>query len=418
MRRPLLTIMRFSLLWAVALSVGCGGGNVATGPSSELQRALALRDDGRLPEAEDALAPLAEGGDLLAILALADTLMLRGRHSEAVTLLRPVAEKHPTDPEVAGALARAFDGAGRDDDALSMYAKRMRLVPSDAASAVRMSEILLGRREFVMAGEVVSNTLRFHPDHAQLHVQMARSLLGRGRVPQALESAHRATQLAPQSPDAWLELAQVLTVAGENDLAEVAFGKCLAIDPQHPEALRDLGLLLVEKGESKKALEVLRRAIQVTPDSVQAWNALAAARHRERDYEGATAALEQAERLKPGVPQIHKNLAEVALDDGRPGRALAEAARLRDLLRANGVEGERIEEAETLMVRAIVVQALADGLCRKTRDGDAVQREVDRQLANYSLTATVERVTELGSSSLSLVQAAAARCNTPAKVGP
>lgn len=396
---------------AVLLVVACGAAPVAAPSGSALDRALVLRDDGRLPEAEQALRVLADAGDEAAVHALADTLMLRGRHAEAVVLLKPRLAARPQDAEVAGLLARALDGAGQPEAALAAYARRLALVPDDAQSAYRMADLLLARKDYVNAGAVAQAALKTHPEHALLQVQLARSLLARGRLPTALESALKATRLAPQSPEAWLVLAQVLTHQGELDMAEIAYGKCLQLDPQHPEALVDLGAMLVDKGETTKALAVLKRAVQVAPDSVLAWLAIATARHREKDLDGAIGALEEAGRIQPHAPQILRTLAQVALDHGLPRRALAASARARDLLQRGRGDAAAIEEMEDLMVRAIVVLALADHLCRRSHDAQALQLEIDREINGHDLQSPRDRTAGIAAAAADHVRAAQARCS-------
>lgn len=406
------------LVLALCLGVACSGPTAETRHQTPLEAALALRDEGRLPEAENALKPLAIAGNPAATLALAETMMLRGRHKEALALLQPRMHAEPQNAEVAELLARALDGAGLRDEAVTSYARRLTLVPGDTAAAVRMAELLMARRDYVNADAVAAAGLKLHPDHAGLHVQHARALLARGRVPQALEGAHRATQLAPQGSEGWLTLGRVLTVAGELDMADSAYSRCLAIDPQHPEALRESGALLIEKGDGQKALAVLRRAIQVSPESAEAWNTLAAARQHEHDLTGATAALEQAMRLQPTTPQLFLNLAEVTLEDGQPRRALAEAAKARRLLIDNKGDPAVLAAAQETMIRAIAVHALAESLCHHVKDPKLLQRDVDRDLAANELQASAEEVARLGSLAQSSVHAAVARCSAAQKSNP
>jgi len=395
-----------------AAVLGCSGAQETVAAGTPLERAIALREQGRLVDAERELMILSDRGDLAAQIALAETLLLRGRHAEAAALLQPRLDANPGDAEVAGLLARAYDGAGAMDLAIAAYARRLTLRPGDAAAAVRMAELLIQRKDFVNAGNVAEAGLKLNPDHSLLHVQSARALLKRGRVPQALAAAHQATRLGGQSSEAWLVLGEVLVVAGELDMAEVAFGKCLALDPQHPEALRELGVVLTEKGEAVKAIAILRRALAVAPESVQAWHAMALARHRAHDYDAALAALEQATRIRPGLPQLHVALAEVALDHGQPRRAVAEAARALVLLQNANADAKMRTPVADLAIRAAVVAGLADHLCRRLRDAKALQLDIDRDLAAHGLSVTPDDAARIGASATDHIKAAQARCSS------
>lgn len=403
-----LRVHAVGLLLTLGLAA-CAGPQVVQKSQTPLEHALELRDQGRLPEAEGELRALATAGDPAAVLPLAETLMLRGRHAEAAELLRPKLQANPEDAEVAALLARALDGAGVPDEAIAAYARRLMLVPGDADAAVRMAELLMSRGDHAHASQIAQAALKTHPDHPLLLVQLARAMLGRGRIPQALEAAHKATQIAPHSSEAWLRLGEVLVAAGELEAAETALGRCLALDPQHPEALREMGAVLVERGEPQKALATLKKALQISPESAPTWVTLAVAKQRAKDLTGAVAALEQALRIAPKSAQIHRYLAEVSLEDGQPGRALDEAEAARHLQQGKAAAQES-GEVEELIVRAIVVQALADEMCHKTREGAELDARVQKQLQAHGVPRTTEVVAQVGVSATASVKAAAARC--------
>jgi len=396
------------------LLVGCGGPLAAGQPErTPLEQALHLRDQGRLDDAERDLRTLAEAGDPRALLECAETLMMRGRHAKAVELLKDRYKHAPDDAELVGAMARALDGAGQADDAATAYARRLQLVPRDATSALRLAELLVGRGDLVQACMVAEAGLRAQPDHAGLHSALSRALLGRGRVPQALEHARLATNYAPDDASAWLQLAQVHLLVGELELAKAALERSLKIDGQSADALRDLGIVLLELGDAKGAVVQLRRATQIAPDSAAAWTALGVARHRAGDLVGAMAALEAASRLQPHAPHIHANLAEVALDDGYPRRAVTEARKARDRLGSTAGADLR-KRIERLHARAVVVALLADALCRGDKDGAALQQAAEHELHDAGLDAWLTEIPKLGAECTHQVKAARQRCMSPA----
>ncbi len=398
----------------VALLVACSGPHVAPEPErTPLQQAVALRETGRLDEAEKRLQALAVEGDARAELELAETLMLRGKHAQAVALLKERYKINQDDADLAGIVARALDGAGKPDEAAPAYVKRLQLHPRDVPAALRLAELLVGRGDLVGACMVAEAALRMEPNHPGLHTALSRALLGRGRVPQALEHAKQAAQLAPEDASSWLQMAQVQILAGDLEAAKEALQKCLKIDSQHAEALRDLGVLMLELGDTKEAVALLKRATQVVPDSAVAWTALGVARHRQGDLVGAMASLEHACRLNPHAPAIYANLAEVALDDGFPRRAVTEARKARDHLGASATADLR-QRIERLHTRAVVVALLADALCRNDKDGAALQQTAERELHDAGLDAYLPEIPKVGDQATVAVRAAHARCRSAA----
>ncbi len=383
---------------------------------SELEQARQHRDRGDLQLAEARFAELAAGGDDLAQLEYAETLMLRGKHAQAAALLRPRYDRQLDSAEVAGAMARALDGAGQLDDAATAYVRRLKLRPDDSQAALRLTELLVGRGDAALGCEVALAALKTAPDHPQLHVALAKAYLARGRVPLALQAAERATVLAPKDTQAWLSLAQVHLLAGELEKAQQALEHCLSLDGQHADALRDLGITLLELGDIAKALTTLRKAVQVAPDSAVAWTALGLARQRGQDLVGAMAALEQAQRLQPKAAQIYISLADVALDLGMPRRGQSEARRARERL-GSQAPAELRSRVEKLLLRCIVVSVLADALCRSSRDGAAIQQAAEREARDDGLEALVPEIAATGAQATGHVRAAQARC-APAKPLP
>lgn len=401
----------------VLLAAACGAPDQVD-LRSPVERGVALRDEGRLVDAEAALEPAAKAGDRAAVIALAETRILRGHHAEAVALLERRLQQDADDADVIGLLAKALDGAGKADLAIRAYARRLALIPRDEIAAARLAAILVQQRDYVRAGQVADAGLALHPGDAALHIQAARALLGRGRLPHALDAARRATDLAPQLPEAWLVLADVLIVAGEAAKAEAALAKCLELDPQHADALRKLGTLLVEMGEPRRAATVLLRAVKVAPASAPAWNALAAARHKDQDFAGALQALDQAVAAAPDEPDLHRNRGEIALDAGRPDVALQGALAARDALRKRRAGPEELVGADDLVLRSIVVGRLADHHCRHDRDAAALQRAVDRELQTHGLVASPEQQARAGEAGLVHARAATAHCPPANKAGP
>ncbi len=398
------------LAWAL---VSCGGPAAGVQPDrSPLEQALHLRDQGRFDDAERDLKTLAEAGDGRALIELAETLMLRGRHGKAAELLKERYKLAPDDPDLVGATARALDGAGLADEAATAYVRRLQLVPRDLAAALRLTEILVGRGDLVQACMVAEAGLRAQPDHAGLHSALSRALLGRGRVPQALEHARLATNYAAEDASVWLQLAQVHLLIGELEAAKVALERCLKLDPQNVDALRDMGVVLLELGDAKGAVVQLKRATHIAPDSAAAWTALGVARHRAGDLVGAMAALEHASRLQPHAAQIHANLAEVALDDGYPRRAVTEARKARDRLGSTAGADLR-KRIERLHARAVVVALLADALCRGDKDGAALQQAAEHELHDAGLDAWLPEIPKLGAQCTHQVKLARERCTAP-----
>lgn len=385
-------------------------------PLTPLEHAQRAREEGRLTDAEQEFKVLADRGDAKAELELAETLILRGHHAEAAQILKPRLANNLQDAQAAGLLARAYDGMGRIDDAISAYARRLTLIPGDVAAAARMTELLLARGDPEHAGQVAQAGLKLTPQEPKLTMLAGRAMLARGRLPVALELSKRAVELAPQDADAWLLRGQVLMMAGELADAEVALTTATRLVPESVPAQSELVSLWLENGNVPKALKLAQQLTQKHQTDAALWNQLASARHRSGDQDGAVAALDQAIQLEPRRSVLQRNLAEVALEAGWPDRALHAAVEARTLLKARTEDSAHLPEADNLVVRAVVAQVMTQRACKKAASA-GIEAELKAAVAKYGVAATAEELTAAANREEDAIRAAVARCRAANPAG-
>jgi Flp pilus assembly protein TadD/4-amino-4-deoxy-L-arabinose transferase-like glycosyltransferase len=144
-------------------------------------------------------------------------------------------------------------------------------------------------------------------------------------------------------------------LAGRMEEAAEFFREALAAEPDRPEALHNLGVALLRLGRAEEALAGLRRAAAARPDSPAIHNSLGSALEEVGRVEEATGEYRRAMECDAGYYLARVNLARLALRQRRPAEAifhLEEAVRLKpglpQALRLLGVallETGRIEES-------------------------------------------------------------------------
>lgn len=398
--------------------LACSAPQVVDPDGDRYAQAVQARDQGKLAQAEQIIAPSAAKGGLQANLLLAEVEILRGKHRAAAERLIPLAAQNPRNSAVAGALARALDGTGQTAEAIVAYRQRLALAPDDVDAARRLAELLLGTGRAQAASEVAQEATVRHPKSAQAHALLARALLARGRLPLALESARQATRLDSRSVAAWLQLARALTLGGELDPAVEAYGKLLELDPQHSAGLAGLAGVHIEQRKWAQAIAVLKRAVKVHPDSATNWNAMAVCRSRIGEHEGAVQAMNRALEAAPGNRLLRRNLVEVLLDAGRTEQAAAAAMSLHvdGQSAARPVDSQQTEQA--LLERAVVADVLAGHACARTRgNAGKVEAEIVRRLEAVGMTPAPTDLARVAAEVLPQVRVARARCKS-AKTGP
>ena len=401
------------------IATACGGGQVADPAGDRYAQAVLARDQGRLAEAERLITPSADQGSLQGALLLAEIEILRGRHSKAAERLAPLAERHPEHSAIAGAFARALDGAGQSAAAIAAYVRRLALAPDDGGAARRLAELLLGAGQAKAASSVANEATIRHPKDAEMHALLARTLLVRGRLPLALESARHATKLAPNGAAGWLQLARSLTLAGELEAAVEAYRKLLKIDPQHSAGLAGLAGVHIEQRRWKTASLILERAVAVDPGGAANWNALAVCRSRLGQHDAAFAAVNTALRSAPGNRLLRRNRIEVLLEAGHTDSALAAAEELVQDNKARGQGGKDQPDDRDLLARAIIANTLAEIACRGGKNAASkVEAEIGLRLKAAGMALTSPDIAKIAAETLPQVRAARGRCRRPPPSGP
>jgi len=396
----------------LTILVGCGAPQRAGPTLSPLQRAQQALDQGRLREADEAIRPDADAGDLDAILLAAEIAMRGGQYAVAVSRLERARAQRPDDDRNGAAPARAHDGAGNPDEAMRAYADVLRKHPDDVGAALRLAELLLGQGNAALASSAAAAALKNQPNHGPLLAVYARALLARGRLPQALEAAKRATEVAPAAPAGWLELARVQAAMGEHAAAIAHLERLLAIDANHVHALILLGTLRLEGGKPALAVLALQRAAAIAADDVAILNLLAVALDANGDARAALEVLERAIALAPRLVALRRNVAEILLSSGYCERAFDEAARAVDLARSQSDDAGNADRvgAEETLARTIVVRALVRAACALQRDVGAVRAAIAHDLHSAGLHLTEEAIDRAAVESKQAVQRATATC--------
>ncbi len=404
------------LLCAASIALGaCSGGNAQKKDSGPYNKALQARRDGRLGEAEKLAGPLAKDGDLKAQLLLAEVLLLRGQHRRARALLEPVFAKNSEHEQTAALLAKACDGAGDRDRAIAMYARRLRLVPTDKDAAIRVSELLLSKGEAVHAYRFARAALKSHPRDGAILVLVSRAQLARGMLKPSLDSVNAALELDMKHADAWLQLAKVYEVMGEPRKAIESFRRCLGVDAQHAEALFGLGSALVQSREYAQAVGVLERAVKVRPDDPRVLNSYAAALSRAGHHDRAVVAMTRAVEMAPKHPLLMRNLLEVLLDAGMSVQADGLARAAVSVSRSKGVRALDQSALEGAVRRTVVAAAMTRQLCARQADARAVQVAIRSRLELLGLAVTDDEMTRLAAATVPQARAGIKRCRRPKK---
>ncbi|MEB3276098.1 MAG: DUF6165 family protein [Cyanobacteriota bacterium] len=213
---------------------------------AELERqALALIQQGQLPEAEAAYRQLISSGT--------------GNHL------------------VYGNLAAICLMHNRSDEAIALLNQALRLKPDFADGHCSLGLALKRRGDIDAAIAAYSRALELDPALPDAHNNLGVALKERGDLPAAVAAHSRALQLQPHFPEAQLNRGVALQQLGELAAATAAYRAALELRPAYADAHHNLGLALQEQGELDAARASLQRALQLDPGHAEAQTSLAMA---------------------------------------------------------------------------------------------------------------------------------------------
>jgi arylsulfatase A-like enzyme/regulator of sirC expression with transglutaminase-like and TPR domain len=240
-------------------------------PVTALVAARALLQLGHVEEARS-LAPLARGGDPVAVAALAVDLDLAGGGLDgALAELRraggvPGRPGGRTAPGLAAqqrAVGLALVEAGRSEEALSL------LEPlasgGDPALLDALAVALADGGRDAEAAAAAGRVLAVAPRDARAHQVLGTVALRREQVAEARRQLELAVELDPRLAVAWNTLGVArLRLLGPGAALE-AWRRAVEIAPDYWEALYNVGLASAEVGRKGEAREALERFVEKAP---------------------------------------------------------------------------------------------------------------------------------------------------------
>jgi tetratricopeptide (TPR) repeat protein len=243
----------------------------------------------------------------------------RGDPDGALAELARLAEGAPRDPRIPYYRGLALARKGKAAAALKAYEQALALKPDLVEAWNNKATLLLEARRLGEALEASDRVVKLRPDLAEGHFNRGLVLEAQGRAADAERAFRRAAELAPRDADIQTKLGGVLLARGDRDGALRAFARAAELAPRDALVRFNHGTTLIDAGRLPEATAELRSAVQLDPRHGRAQQRLAVALMRQRDLDGARAALARARSLLPDD-------ADVLVDLGQLERAAGNAA--------------------------------------------------------------------------------------------
>jgi predicted O-linked N-acetylglucosamine transferase (SPINDLY family) len=194
--------------------------------------------------------------------------------------------------------AETYKDLGRADEALASYDQSIALNPGFGRAYYRRGVVLQQIARLPEAIASYDQALQIDPDHFESHANRGFSLFTLGRYEEGLASCERAIALKPGQASLYMLRGDLLRALDRLEPALTSYERAIDIDPESAEAHGNRGttLLLLNRVE---AISSFDRAIEINPEYAEAYFNRGYAKHKLREYDGATADYKVVAALAP-----------------------------------------------------------------------------------------------------------------------
>lgn len=263
------------------------GGAADSGVMAGLGTAL-LRQ-GRLSEAREILAPIADrDGRPQLLLLLGQVLLAEGRATDAVPVLERASAVNAELPGLRLALGTAYWRKRRMTEAIAALRAAHRSDGNSFEAAVMLgSALALSPNDAAEAERLLRHAVTLQPGNAEALLQLGRLIWTARRDSQALTFADRALEAAPESRDALRLRAEVLRGLRRRDEAAAAAARAASL--LDSDLARQAALLRVSGAEQPRSKSQSAEVAACRPCHTQRAAAQAQTPHAQamRPWDGA-----------------------------------------------------------------------------------------------------------------------------------
>jgi protein O-GlcNAc transferase len=192
-----------------------------------------------------------------------------GKVSEAEDVCRDVLHRLPNHAGVLHLLGVICNETGRSPEGLSLLVRSVEAKPDDVVFQSNLAAALGSVGRLTEAAKVLRTVIRLQPDMYMAHNNLGVTLERLGRYVDAAEAYGVASEIKADEPMFLSNRGNVLRVLKRHDEAERAFRRAIALRDDYAPAWKGLALVLQQQGRLEESINHLREAIRLKPDDVE-----------------------------------------------------------------------------------------------------------------------------------------------------
>jgi serine/threonine protein kinase/tetratricopeptide (TPR) repeat protein len=213
------------------------------------------------------------------------------------------------------------------------------------AQALRLTDQKQSQENAKLAIEQLEQAIKLKNDAVEAHFQLGMGYYELELYDKATQAFKLVQQLTPNDAAVYYQLGRVAMDRGYDREAVAYFLEGLKINPDHALILAALGKLYLRMNQAQNAINVLRQATQKEPSMWEGWYELGRAhmKARDRDWNLALSALEQARQSNPDSDEIYSAMATCYMKINKKAEA-RQMVRQSLMINPNNSEATRLQK--------------------------------------------------------------------------
>jgi tetratricopeptide (TPR) repeat protein len=328
--KPVALCTWIAILLVVLVAVPANG--VGQQPSIDEQRqtAIALEQQGRNVEAENAWRAVmqAQPRSAEAYAHLGFLEARQERYRQAIPLYRKALAVDPRMPGLEMNLGLALFKAGDLKAAVNIFNKLLKAEAPSRAESRRLKTLIgmadYGLQDYSAAIPYLKEATTEDPQNLPFRLVLAHSCFAAKQYQCVLDVYREILNLNAESAEADMLAGEALDEMQDHAGAIQQFRAAVKANPNEPNVHFGLGYLLWTQGQYAEAADQFQAELTNVPDHAQALVYLADSNIKLSHINEAQRLLQKAVRIKPDLEMAHLDLGVVYADSGRQAEALRE----------------------------------------------------------------------------------------------
>jgi tetratricopeptide (TPR) repeat protein len=328
--KPVALCTWIAILLLLLVAVPANGVGQQTSIDEQRQTAIALEQQGRNAEAENAWRAVmqAQPSSAEAYAHLGFLEARQERYRQAIPLYRKALAVDPRMPGLEMNLGLALFKAGDLKAAVTIFNKLLKAEAPSRAESRRLKTLIgmaeYGLQDYSAAIPYLKEATTEDPQNLPFRLVLAHSCFAAKQYQCVLDVYREILNLNAESAEADMLAGEALDEMQDHAGAIQQFRAAVKANPKEPNVHFGLGYLLWTQGQYAEAADQFQAELTNVPDHAQALVYLADSNIKLRHINEAQRLLQKAVRIKPDLEMAHLDLGVVYADSGRQAEALRE----------------------------------------------------------------------------------------------